>query len=237
MRSEGGFVYLDAAEMAGFDRVAIEEFGVDELLLMENAGVAVAKVARAMLGGTVGGRRVLCLVGKGNNGGDGLVAARHLQNWGAAVALVLGGRASELREIPAKQLGILQKMGIGSSGPEGSVLGAELLIDALLGYNLKGNPKEPLAGMIRRANLSEIPILAVDIPSGLDATTGEPGDPCVVADTTVTFGLPKEGFLNPKARRYTGDLYVADLSFPSLVYERYSMKRRLFEKDALVKVW
>lgn len=237
MRSEGRFAYLTAREMAEFDRTAIEDFGIDELLLMENAGVSVAVVARRMLGGSVAGRTVRVLAGKGNNGGDGLVAARHLCNWGARISLILGGERAELRTIPARQMAMLEKLGVGSSGPEGGVPEADLLVDALLGYNARGDPKEPLAGLIRGANLSRARTLAVDLPSGLDATTGEPGSPCIKADSTVTLGLPKTGFLNPEARDYVGTLYVADISFPDQIYRKYSQDRGVFAEEAIVRVW
>lgn len=237
MKPEGGIVFLTADEMAEFDRRAIQDVGIDETVLMENAGVAVARVARLMLGGEVEGKTVSFLIGKGNNGGDGLVAARHLRNWGARVNLLLCGDRRELRDIPGKQLAILERMGVGASGPESDVGGASLLVDALLGYNLKGDPREPLAGLIRRANSSKVMVLAVDIPSGLDATSGEPGDPCVIANATVTLGLPKTGFLNPEARSYLGDLYLADLSFPGVLYASYSQKKVLFGKDTVVRVW
>ncbi len=237
MKKEGGFVYLTVEEMAEADRVSIEEFGVDVLSLMENAGLGVARLAKRMLGGSVEGRRVCCLVGKGNNGGDGLVAARHLCNWGAEVTVVLGSDRSELRDVPAKQLRTVEKMAIPVAGPAGDFGRADLVLDALLGYGSKGNPREPVAGLIRSANGSEVPILAVDLPSGLDANTGEPGNPCIVASATVTFGLPKVGFLNAKARGYLGDLYVADTAMPRGVYDRFSQEGWVFSKDTLVKVW
>jgi len=236
LRAVGGFVYLTAEEMAEADRVAIEDFGIDVLSLMENAGVGASNLARRMLGGSVVGRGVCCLVGRGNNGGDGLVAARHLHDWGARVKVLLGGERADLRDVPAKQLGIVDKMGIPIDGPEGDFGGAELLVDALLGYGSRGSPREPVAGMIRRANGSRIPILAVDIPSGLDATTGEPNEPCVVAKATVTFGLPKTGFLNPRAMKFVGDLYVADISMPRKVYLGYPGGVIDFGKDTLVRV-
>lgn len=237
LKLEGKLVYLTAREMAEFDRMAIEDFGIDELLLMENAGASAAAVARRMMGGTVEGRRICLLVGKGNNGGDGLVAARHLHNWGAKVALVLGEERTDLREVPAKQMRILEKMGVGSSGPGAGIPEADLLVDALLGYNAIGDPKEPLAGLIRQANSTKVRTLAVDLPSGLDATTGKPGEPCVRADSTVTLGLPKVGFLNPEARSYVGELFLADISFPDLVYRKYSQDRGIFAQGTIVKVW
>jgi len=237
MKKEGAFVYLTAKEMADADREAIEGYGIDVLALMENAGVATARLAREMLGGDVQKRKVLCLVGRGNNGGDGLVAARHLQNWGADVQVILAGERSELRDVPARQMTIVEKMGIPVMGAEAEPGKARLLIDALLGYGSQGNPREPVASVIRRANDSKIPILAVDIPSGIDATTGEPGVPAIIAKATVTFGLPKTGFLNPKARRHVGELYLADISMPNGIYAALSVGGELFAKGTLVRVW
>ena len=237
LRSEGEFVYLTAEEMTEVDRTAIEDFGIDVLSLMENAGVATASLARKLLGGDVSGRRVCCLVGRGNNGGDGLVAARHLHNWGAQATVVIGGERREMRDVPARQLAAVEKMGVRVSGPDGDFDGAELVIDALLGYGARGNPRDPLGGLIRRANASGADVLAVDIPSGLDATTGDPGEPCIAANATVTFGLPKTGFLNPLARKFVGELYVADISLPGQVYRRFSQDQGIFGKDTLVRVW
>jgi hydroxyethylthiazole kinase-like uncharacterized protein yjeF len=237
LKTRRGMVYVTVEEMAEFDRAAIEDFGIDEVVLMENAGLATASLARELLGGTVAGRKIAFLIGKGNNGGDGLVAARHLHNWGARTELLIAGERADLRDLPAKQLAILERMGVRPSGPDARLGGADLIVDALLGYNLKGNPREPLAAMIRRANSPKVPILAVDIPSGLDATTGEPGDPCIVADETLTLGLPKVGFLAPRAKGFVGSLYLADISFPRRLYADYSQKPGLFSDGPLVKIW
>lgn len=237
MRTQGGLPYLTAQEMAEFDRSAVEDFGVDELILMENAGLAVANAARRLLGGDTTGKKIGVLVGKGNNGGDGLVAARHLANWGAQVSLALAGDRADLKDLPAKHLTIAERMGVRATGPHSGLGGADLIVDALFGYNIKGDPREPLAGLIRTANSSETRIMAVDIPSGLDATTGDPGDPCIVADTTVTLGLPKAGFLSPGARRYVGRLWLADISFPRRLYAKYTQKDNLFGWDSLVTIW
>ncbi|HXW95483.1 MAG TPA: NAD(P)H-hydrate epimerase [Nitrososphaerales archaeon] len=237
MRKEGGLVYLTAGEMAEADRMAIEDYGIDVIALMENAGVATAQLAKKMLGGDVRGKNVWCLVGRGNNGGDGLVAARHLNNWGAGVRVILAGKRSDLRDIPAKQIATVDKMGI-SVVSTGEGLGdAHLVVDALLGYGSRGSPREPVAGLIRLANASKVPILAVDIPSGMDATSGELGDPTVEARATVTFGLPKTGFLNPKARPYVGELYLADISMPGRIYASHSAGSGIFSKESLVRIW
>jgi NAD(P)H-hydrate epimerase len=237
LKSEGGFVYLTADEMAEVDRVAIEDFGIDVLALMESAGAAAARVARQMLEGSVTGKRLTCFVGKGNNGGDGLVAARHLHNWGAKMTLVLSGDEDALREDSARQLETVRMMGVEMARGGEALPAADLCIDALLGYGSKGNPREPMASLIRQTNDSGVPVLAVDLPSGLDATSGEPGDPCILARATVTFGLPKIGFLNPKAKRVMGELYVADISLPIEVYRKYHQPMSVFDRDTLVRVW
>jgi hydroxyethylthiazole kinase-like uncharacterized protein yjeF len=236
LKSKDGLAYLTAEEMAEADRVAIEEFGIDVVALMENAGYEVGVLARKMLGGSVLGRRVCCVAGKGNNGGDGLVATRHLHNWGARVRVVLGAEKADLRDMPARQLRILEKMGVEIDGPTGGFDDAELLVDALLGYGSRGNPREPTAGLIREVNSSGIPVLAVDIPSGLDATTGKPNEPCVIANTTVTFGLLKTGFLNQESRRFVGELYLADISLPEPIYRKYGQEPGRFGRDTLLKV-
>jgi len=237
MKKEGGLVYLTAEEMAEADRMSIEDYGIGVIALMENAGVATAQVARKMLGGDVRDRRVCCLVGRGNNGGDGLVAARHLHNWGAGVRVVLAGNKSDLRDVPAQQMGIVDRMGIPVVSQGEGFGDPEVLVDALLGYGSRGSPREPVASLIRESNASKVPVLAVDIPSGLDATSGEPGEPTIEAKATVTFGLPKTGFLNPKARRHIGELYLADISMPRRIYASYSVGRELFAEDALVRIW
>lgn len=235
MKTQGRLAYLTAEEMAEADRLAIDGLGMSVDSLMENAGTKTAEVAKEMLGGDAAGRRVAVLVGRGNNGGDGLVAAMHLHNWGADVSVAVAEGVRALRDVPARKFATVEKMGLRTAGPE-EELESELIVDALLGYGSKGSPREPLAGLIRRANESGTPILAVDIPSGLDATTGEPGEPCVVAHSTVTFGLPKTGFVDPRARAFIGRLYLADICLPKEIYEKYSCPG-IFSKETLIRVW
>jgi len=231
-----GLVYLTPEEMKDADEEAISEFGIDVLSLMENAGAAVASLARTILGGSVVGKKVGVLVGKGNNGGDGLVAARHLHTWGAEVKTVVGDR-NAMGEVPVRQLRSVEKDGIPILAPGWPLGEFDLLVDSLLGYNSKGNPREPVKGMILNANASGVPILAVDIPSGLDASTGDPNEPCVVASSTLTLGFPKTGFLNTRCRRFVGSLYLRDVSFPQQVYSERSQKRTPFDKETVVRIW
>jgi NAD(P)H-hydrate epimerase len=234
LRLEDGIAYLTSDEVAAVDRAATEVFGISVPDLMGKAGLATATIARRMLGGREG--RTVCLVGKGNNGGDGLVAARHLASWGTKVLVVLGASRAELRDVPAEQLRAVDQMGIEVSGPDSAIPSTDLIVDALLGYNSQGNPREPIATLIRRANESKIPVLAVDLPSGLDASSGEPGAPCIVANSTVTFGFPKSGFLNARAARFVGHLFLADISLPDLVYRRHGMDGRPFFKESVIEV-
>jgi NAD(P)H-hydrate epimerase len=236
LRQVGGFVYVTADEMKAIDEATIQKYKIDVLSLMENAGVATALLARRMLGGSVRRKRVACLTGKGNNGGDGLVASRHLSNWGAKVAVILSSGREELGGVGARQFESVQATGAAILGVDADLTGYDLLLDALLGYNSKGAPREPIAGLIRRANDSQVPILAVDIPSGLDPTTGTPNDPCIVARATLTLALPKTGFLNPESRRFVGDLYLGDVSIPLEVYRSFHQTAPLFDEGQVVSI-
>ncbi|MDA4125518.1 MAG: NAD(P)H-hydrate epimerase [Thaumarchaeota archaeon] len=235
MKVVDGLAYVSAEEMALLDRTAIEEFGVDVLSLMENAGAATAEVARRMFGGGVGGKRVGVLVGKGNNGGDGLVAARRLHNWGANVVVILSEKES-MGNVPKTQLRAVEALGVDIKGPEAALGDSDLLIDALLGYNSRGSPREPVASIIAGANRSKVPMLAVDLPSGLDATSGESNEPCVVAKATITMALPKLGFLNAEARNFVGELWLGDISLPAELYRRYSVRASPFDRQSVVRI-
>lgn len=236
MQIRGDLAYLNSDEIKGADEDAISEYGIDVLSLMENAGFVVASLARTLLGGNVLGKKVGILVGKGNNGGDGLVAARRLHGWGADVKTILSDRKS-LGEVPARQLTSVERDGVPVLEPGWPLRSFDMLVDSLLGYNSKGNPREPVRAMILDANASSVPILAVDIPSGLDATKGDPNDPCIVATATLTLGFPKTGFLNPKSRRFVGSLYLGDVSFPRQVYWKYLQKPTPFEREVVMRIW
>lgn len=236
LKEHEGFSYATAEEMVLLDELVVRDFGIEVLSLMENAGVATAGLARQILGGDVTGKRLACLVGQGNNGGDGLVAARHLHNWGAYVTVILAGKSSDLVGAPSAQLSGIRKMVTVNEGPC-SVSGLDLVIDALLGCGARGKPREPIATIISQSNASGVPTLALDLPSGLDPTTGVPNEPCIAAKSTLTLGLPKLGFLNPLARRYVGDLHLADISVPPEAYARVSALVPDFRKERVVRIW
>ena len=213
---------LSAAEMAAVDRRMIDDLGIGGELLMETAGRAVAEVARRMLpGGDAAGRRIVIACGSGNNGGDGLVAARHLTAWGAAVSVWLTRPADQLRTLPRQHLASLDRLGVPYTivVPETDppALDADLVIDALLGFGTERPPSDAGATLIATINHATAPVLAVDNPSGLNVTSGEVYDPCVRAAATVTLALPKRGLLVPAARAVTGTLLLADIGVPSAV--------------------
>lgn len=201
----------DAAEMAATDRWAIEEAGVPSLDLMETAGRAVADLAIELA--RPGVVRVVC--GKGNNGGDGLVAARYLAGAGIEVEVVLlwpGDSLSPDASANLKRLeGIPVNEGISAFGSGGQV---GLWIDAILGTGFEGEPREPVAEAIRRINESVAPVLACDIPSGVDASTGSAGL-AVRADATATFHGAKLGHFIRPGKGLTGRLRVVGIGIPA----------------------
>ena len=213
------------------DRIATQEYGIDGLILMENAGRACALAAAQMLG-SADDAAVTVLAGSGNNGGDGFVIARHLANWGARVRVLLLATVDKLAagagETPAN-LRIILKMGIPvtelatAQDVERAVedcADSDLLVDALLGTGIRGEVREPYLSAIRAVNRSGLPVLAVDVPSGLDCDTGQPLGDAVRARGTVTMAVSKLGFTRPGAAAYTGRVEVAEISIPRAAIER-----------------
>jgi len=211
---------VTAAQMSEVDRVTVEELGFDVLQIMETAGRAVALFARRLLGGDPREKRIVVLCGTGGNGGDGMVASRHLANWGAEVEIFLSKRPESGPAL--HQLTILEQLGfaIHESGESGSLPPADLVVDALLGFSLAGAPRGETARLIDIANRHGVPILAIDLPSGMDATSGNSFEPCIHAHATLTLGLPKTGLIVQNSRKMTGELVVADIGIPAEAYRR-----------------
>jgi NAD(P)H-hydrate epimerase len=228
---------LTTEQMMEVDRLMIEDWGITLLQMMENAGHNFAELARHQMRGTVQGKRVMVLCGRGNNGGGGMAAARHLHNWGAHVEVMLVGDENRLKDVAAHQWRILQKMGITRSALELSI--ADLILDAMLGYGAREDPRPPIADWIHLANESGVRILSLDSPSGLDTTTGIPGSPCIHASATLTLAMPKKGLLTLTAKPFVGDLYLADISVPSELYAAPSLGLQVtapFVKNSIVKL-
>ena len=227
---------LTTQQMIEVDRLMVEEYGIQLIQMMENAGRSLAVLARQMLGEDAQDKRIALVCGGGSNGGGGMVAARHLHNWGARVSLALAVEPARLKEIPAHQLRILERVGIARMG-EADLNGSDLVIDALIGYGLRGSPDRQAAGWIEAMNSTGSVMLSLDAPSGLDTTTGAPGQPCVRAAATLTLALPKTGLLTAAARPYVGALYLADIGVPPELYRRMGIEvPPLFSRDAIRKL-
>lgn len=222
-----------AAQMAEADRIASNELGIPLEVLMENASHQIAVAARMFLGG-VAGKRIVALAGSGNNGGDAMGALRHLSGWGAKVSAVLSGPVEKLRPLAHGQHDILVALGV----PRGAAIeDADLVIDGLLGYSVAGPPRDGVADLIRAANASGLPILAVDLPSGLHPDTGVPLGVTIRAALTVTLALPKRGLMAARSHALVGDLLLADIGIPPQAFDRLAIETRgLFEGGDVVRI-
>jgi NAD(P)H-hydrate epimerase len=223
--------WLSVAQMREVDRLMIDEFAIALEQMMENAGRNLALLARHLLGGDARGRRVLVLAGSGGNGGGGLAAARHLLVAGADVGVVLA-KPERLAPATRRQHEILARLGVPTSTDQRP---AELLVDALLGYGQQGPPSGEIARLIGEA--TSAPVLALDVPSGLELETGRLHEPHIRAATTLTLALPKEGLRAGDAADVVGDLYLGDISVPPAVYERLGLSfSSPFGRSSLVRV-
>lgn len=223
---------INAAEMAEVDRLAIEEFGIDLLQMMEQAGSHLAELARRLLGGDLRGKRVVTAVGPGNNGGGGLVAARHLADRGAIVRSVLSRPALRLSGAGRHHLATLLAMEVSccvatfdlDDRELADVLAeADLVVDALLGYNGSGAPRDEIARVVDAIEAAGRPVLSLDLPTGLDADTGATPGKAIRAAATMTLALPKTGLLARAAGDRVGDLYLADIGLPAALYRRLGL--------------
>ena len=220
---------LTAAQMRAVDTHVIENVGIPGMILMENAGRQVAEVAATFLEAGKG-RKVSILTGKGNNGGDGLVAARYLHNLGYRVRVFLLARSREFTADTLANYQICGQLGIDLQEVDEKYLPklrfclslTDLIIDACLGTGIKGPPQGIIDQVIKLVNDLEKPVLAVDVPSGVDATTGEVLGSCIRAEMTVTLAAPKTGLFAYPGAGYVGKLYVANIGIPPYVLDMAS---------------
>jgi hydroxyethylthiazole kinase-like uncharacterized protein yjeF len=225
-------------QMRNLDAAAIRDFGISGLILMENAGRAVADTIVHFLGGVVS-RRILIFSGKGNNGGDGFVVARHLANRGADVKVFLISPKEEIQGDALVNLEILEKSGISISalGPRDiqkvkiSLLYADLAVDAIYGTGFKGKVTGIASRVIEAINSSGKPVVSVDLPSGLEADTGRVEGPCIRASLTCTLGLPKLGFFLYPGVEYCGDIRVMDISLPTALTTGETLFYNLIDEE------
>ena len=220
-QTEDGIIVpaITAEQMREVDRIAVEDFGLEILQMMENAGRNLAMHVRDMLDDM--DAEVTVLAGSGGNGGGGLCCARHLHNRGFVVWVVLTKEPSELTRATLRQFNTVRAAGIQvvEEAQVGAVLGrSDIVVDALIGYSLRGTPRGRVAALIDLCNQCGLRVLSLDVPSGLDATTGEDRGLMVRADRTLTLALPKTGL-----RQAPGDLYLADIGIPPEVFHRLGL--------------
>jgi len=217
--------FVTSKQMTEVDRLAVSDFKLQIKQMMENAGRNVAR----WIVDELKPRRVVCLYGKGNNGGDALCCARHLKIYGVDVSIV--GASEEGNREVKDQLKILSKMGI---KPEKSIGKCEVIVDGLLGYNIKGNPRGRFAELIEEANANSAKIVSYDLPSGMNPDSGKCGDPCINANFTMTLALPKTGLKrNPKV----GKLFLVNIGIPNELYRGLGLKvGGLFGKGDVILV-
>ncbi|MDX1689735.1 MAG: NAD(P)H-hydrate epimerase [Acidimicrobiia bacterium] len=207
-----GVPSISTADMREVDRVMEEDLGIGLAQMMENAGRDLALLA----GRRFDPDRVTVLAGPGGNGGGGIVAARHLANRGVDVTIALV--RTDLDGVPARQADIARRMGIPFTAAPGD---ADLVVDAVIGYSISGDPRGRAADLIGWANEQTAPVLALDTPSGLDLTMGSAGEPTVEATATLTLALPKRGLR--ERPDLVGELYLGDISVPPSVYRAFGI--------------
>ena len=213
--------YLTTEQMIEVDRAMTEEYRIELIQMMENAGRNLAHLARErFLDSDPRGKGVVVLAGTGGNGGGALVCARHLHNWGAVVHVYVTEAIDRFAPIPRHQCDIVTRMRI-SVEPASAIENAarpDLIVDGIIGYSLKGAPRESAARLIRWANASGAPVLALDVPSGIDAAEGVVFEPAIRAAATLTLALPKAGLAVNGAQSHVGELYLADIGVPPQLY-------------------
>jgi len=220
----------------------VDELGIRLIQMMKNAGANLASLAmRRFLGAEPLDKRVTILAGSGANGGGVLAAARHLHNRGLSVRVYTVRDEGGSREATAAQLKTLRQMGIEIfiKTPPAPDEATDLILDGIIGYNLKGAPSGLSAECICWANSTTAPVLSMDVPSGLDLATGEVFTPAIRATATMTLALPKKGLTAPRAREMAGEIYLADIGVPPEVYRRRGIGLDvgfIFRKESILRL-
>lgn len=222
---KGKIPYITTEQMVEVDRAMIDDYHIELMQMMENAGRNLAHLARnRFFDGKPQGKRITVLAGTGGNGGGGLVCARRLHNYGATVSVYITADDEKFTPIPKHQLDIVRRMGIRVSQDISEADSADLIIDAVIGYSLKGAPRGSAKTFIEWANASNSDILALDTPSGIDTTSGTVYEPAIRATATMTLALPKAGLGAEAVAAHIGELYLADISVPPELYTGDKLK-------------
>lgn len=231
--------YSTADEMEQLDNLVVSN-GLEIRQMMELAGWHIIFLFQELK--ITKDKKVLIVCGKGNKGGDGLSAARHLINYGYDVDIILV--SGEIKEDSQHHLDLLEKMNVpffifneDKDKAQNLVSKSDIIIDALLGYHLDGAPRDNFAVLINLINSAGKHVIAYDLPSGMNATTGECLEPCVAANTTLTLALPKKCFQVEQGQKNSGDIFLADIGIPSFLYDKISKNSRPnFRENGIIKI-
>ena len=222
---------VTAEEMRNIDEKTINKYGISGTVLMERAGLAVALKIRELFDK----KKVIVLSGSGNNGGDGIVVARNLHNWGWNVKVLIMAREDKLSPDCRAQLRIAKKVSVPvefRTVLNGSDLHSAVVVDALLGTGINKPVTSPMSDIITFINRSDVRVVSVDIPSGISSNDGQVKGEAVLADYTVTFGLPKIGHLLHPGAEHTGHLFIEEIGFPSELLSSETLKTQTIENRA-----
>ena len=227
---------VTSQQMRNIDKKTIKGEKIPGLELMEKAGLGSAQVAKKMLGHQLKDKRVLILCGRGNNGGDGFVVGRYLSQWGADVKLFLLGKKNDVKGDAKVNMKKAQDMGLPIKElsrkkdlPRNP--NSHLMVDAIFGTGFQGKAEGLYADAINFINKSESPVLAIDIPSGLNADTGKAEGVCVKADHTATMALPKVGHFFHPGRTYSGEVTVVDIGVTKKIINKEKLNLNLMTKE------
>jgi NAD(P)H-hydrate epimerase len=220
---------VTAKEIQDIDMKTIRDYGISGTLLMERAGLVVANKIKELFSN----RKVIVLAGSGNNGGDGIVVARNLYNWGWNVKVLILSKQNKMSPDCLTQYRIAKGEGVHMEFRNAVTikdLHSSVVVDAIFGTGLSKEVKGNIADVISFLNKSDAPVVSVDIPSGISSDTGEVMGEAVIAEYTVTFGLPKRGHLLYPGAEYTGRLFIEDIGFSSELLRSDKLKVELLEK-------
>lgn len=237
-------IAVTPSQMAGIDNFTITEIGIPGMVLMENAALSVVKEIEKDID-CIKGKKVCLLAGKGNNGGDAFAIARHLYNNGAKVLVFLLAKKNEIKGDAKTNLDILDKMGVNVieildisdlNDAKKHLSHSHLIVDGIFGTGIKGNIPQLISQIINFINEKDIPVISVDIPSGINGETGEILGTCIKAYKTVTFGYAKVGLFVHPAAQYTGETVVADIGIPKNVVDKFDIKNYIIDDETVRKI-
>ena len=233
--------FLTTDQMIEVDRLMTDVLEIKLIQMMENAGRNLARLCVHRFLQDPESKKVVVLAGTGGNGGGAMVAARRLHQWGADVQVLTTKPDEDFAGVPAHQLRILRRLEIDVSYtdfPDDSFV-ADAILDGVIGYSLKGNPRGRAAELIEWTAKAKAPVLSLDVPSGVDSTEGVVRTPSVTATATMTLAAPKVGLSADQAQPNIGELYVADIGVPDWVYQQIEGLRDMgpvFHCSDVVKV-